>query len=87
MRGGKQNGKTNLFTAVTDSSMVVVTSGAATRHDQTLQTELTVVDKREGVSRVMAMSVMEKTGHAKIVVLAVRTGNHLGFIKFCQVLD
>lgn len=67
--------------------MVVVTSRAATRHDQALQTELAVVDKREGVSRVVTMYVMEKTGHAKIVVLAVRTGNHLGFIKFCQVLD
>ena len=79
--------KTNLFTAVTDSSMVMVTSRAATRHDQTFQTELTVVDEREGVSWMVAMNVMEKTGHAKIVVLAVGAGNHLGFIKFCQILD
>ena len=52
------NWDTNLLTAVTDGSMLVVTSWVAARRHQTFQAELTVVDKREGVSRVVTMGVM-----------------------------
>ena len=84
---GEAFGITNLLTAVTDGGMLVVTSWNAARRHQTFQAELTFMDKREGVSRVVAMGVVEKTHHAEIVVIAVHASDHLSLVKFCQELD
>lgn len=67
--------------------MLVVTSWVAARRHQTFQAELTVMDKREGVSRVVAMGVMEKTRRTQIIVIAMHASDHLSLVKVCQELD
>lgn len=66
--------------------MLLVASRVTARDDHTLQSELTVVNKREAMSRVVAVSVIDKAGHAEIIVLAVKAGDHLGFIVLCQIV-
>lgn len=62
--------------------MILVTPRVTARHYRAPQSELTVLDKRETMSRVMAVGIFEKTVDAKIIVLAVNAGDHLGLFVF-----
>jgi len=54
---------------------------AATRLHDTLQAEVSVVKEGEAMSRMMAVRVFQKAGHAKIIVFAVSACDHLGFVE------
>jgi len=62
--------------------MILITSRAAARHYRTPQSELTVLDKRESMSRVMTVGIFEKAVDAKIIILAVNAGDHLTLFVF-----
>lgn len=67
--------------------MLIVAPRAAARLNQALQAELPVIEEGEGVGGVMAVRVLEKAGHAKIVVLTVRARDHIGSINFYAILE
>ena len=73
---------TDLLTAVANSRVVIGTSGPTANVDQVPQNGLLLGDGSKSVPRMMAMSVMNKTPHAKIVVITVSTSDYLGCFKF-----
>jgi hypothetical protein len=66
--------------------MLVMAARAATRLHKALQAEVSVMKEREAMSRMMAVCVFQKAGHAKIIVFAVSACDHLGLVKICQEL-
>lgn len=79
--------KTHLVAAITNSCMLMVTPGLAARQNQTLETELAIVDKSESVGWMVTMLVLQQAGQAQVIVLTVSAGDHLGLIEFCTRLD
>lgn len=59
-----------------------MTSRLATGQNHILQAELAVMEKREGVGRVMTMRVFQKTSDAEVIVLTVSTCDHFGLVEF-----
>jgi hypothetical protein len=64
--------------------MLVMAARAATRLHKALQAEVSVMKEREAMSRMMAVCVFQKAGHAKIIVFAVSACDHLGLVKILE---